>query len=138
MTTNYFKQETVTPPAQITHGAHKQQKLESVVYSYDNNVSKLIIPVALPNGMELDFKEVETIKVLLTVTQDDQIKKIEDTAVIEKSHRRHISYILTDRLKGYAGKVKMNVYLDLKNGQQIDLAEILSDQCFQNIGLSRI
>jgi hypothetical protein len=123
MTTNYFKQETVTPPAQITHGAHKQQKLESVVYSYDNNVSKLIIPVALPNGMELDFKEVETIKVLLTVTQDDQIKKIEDTAVIEKSHRRHISYILTDRLKGYAGKVKMNVYLDLKNGQQIDLAE---------------
>ncbi|MFD1899945.1 hypothetical protein GQR36_07540 [Enterococcus termitis] len=123
MTTNYFKQETVTPPAQITLGAHKQQKLASVVYSYDKNVSKLVIPVALPKGVELNFEEVEAIKVLLTVTQDGETKKIEDTATIEASHRRRISYILTDRLKGYQGKVIMNVYLDLKNGQQIDLAE---------------
>jgi hypothetical protein len=126
MTTNYFKQETVTPPAQITLGAHKRQTLDSVVYSYDKNVSKLIIPVALPKGVELDFEDfedVEAIKVLLTVTQDGETKKIEDTATIEASHRRRISYILTDRLKGYAGKVTMNVYLDLKNGQQIDLAE---------------
>ncbi|WP_088271269.1 BppU family phage baseplate upper protein [Enterococcus wangshanyuanii] len=123
MSTNYFKQEIVTPDAAITNGAHKRQTLESVVYSYDNNVSKLIIPVATPKIFELDFEDIETIKVLLTVTQDGVVKKIEDTATIEASHRRRISYIITDRLKGYAGRVIMNVYLDLKNGQQIDLAE---------------
>ncbi|MGG5341125.1 hypothetical protein [Enterococcus sp. AZ192] len=123
MVNKYLKQETVTPSAEITLGAHKQQKLESVIYSYDKDISKLIIPVTVPKCKELDFENVETVKILLTVVQDRKEKKIEDTATIEKIHRRHISYIITDRLNGYQGNVKMNVYLDLKNGQQIDLAE---------------
>ncbi|MGX7202401.1 hypothetical protein BCR22_07430 [Enterococcus plantarum] len=123
MGSNYLKQEFVTPDAQITLGAHKRQNLESVIYSYDENISKLIIPVFVPDGKELDFENVETIKVLLTVEQDGEIKKIQDTATKEKSHRKQISYIITNRLKGYQGKVIMNVYLDLNNGQRVDLAE---------------
>lgn len=120
---NYIKYERVSPGAIISAGGYSKQNLQSVIYSYDKNVSKLIIPVVVPNDRDINFKDIVTVKVLLTFEQDGVTKKIEDFGEVEGIKKKTLSYIITDKLKGYQGQVNMNIYLELANDQQIDLAE---------------
>ncbi|WP_348922084.1 BppU family phage baseplate upper protein [Enterococcus rotai] len=120
---NYLKQENVTATAQVTHKDHGKQNMYSVLYSYDKNISKLIIPIIVAGDQELDFTAIKRVRILLTFNHEGIQKSIEDVGKIESPENKTLSYIVTDKLKGYEGNVALNIYLDLTTDQQIDLAE---------------
>lgn len=120
---NYLKQENVTATAQVTHKEHGKQNLTSALYSYDKNISKIVIPVIVAGDKTLDFDTIKRVRILLTFNHDGLQKSIEDVAEIESKDNKTLYYIVTDKLKGYEGNVTMNIYLDLTTDQQIDLVE---------------
>lgn len=114
----YFKQ--VKRTIIISPSKRTNADLNIEVRSYDENVSKFIFKLTSEISA-VDLAEAEVIVFLEYEKTDGTIGKIQDFGLVENVSEQEISYTLSSQMRGYEGLVDMSIYVNLANGEKIDI-----------------
>lgn len=106
----------------ISASARHELKLDMEVLSFDKNVDKLILNLQTDEKLELEGAEVTFF--LTAVLPNRNRIQLEESGTVEDATAQKISYIVSEKLRGFEGTVTSAAYLRLKTGQNIDIQNI--------------
>lgn len=113
----YFKE--IVKEVKINGKTRQAIDLRAEVYSYDTDVQKFRFPLIVEN-YEGDFSLTGAKIRSVFIAGESQIIA---GGAIESVADNEISVIVPEQLRGYNGSVTLNVVIDLKSGEKIDISD---------------
>lgn len=121
----YYKQTDFT--INISAQPRVRANLNAVVYSYDEHVNKFVFHLISENNLPIDLTGCK-IKILLQYAKEDGTTGtyLDDiNGKVENLELQYVSYELANEMRYYVGQVAMNIYIDLKTGEKIDVYDVI-------------